>query len=81
MPPKFNGRPFMDIDGTDVEVCSDAGEKFLFVDHRRDRNGPARIEFWECLGSPEGHLAGLYALTDAAGRGRDTTPVKRLDAD
>jgi len=67
MPPKFNGRPFMDIDGTDVELCCDGSEKFLFVDHRRDRNGPARIEFWECLGSPEDHLAGLYAVTDARG--------------
>jgi hypothetical protein len=63
--PEFSGKPFLFLDGTDVEVCGDGSEKFLFVDHRRDRSGPARIEFWECIGSTEDELAGLYAVSDA----------------
>jgi hypothetical protein len=63
--PEFSGKPFLCLDGTDVEVCGEGSEKFLFVDHRRDRRGPARIEFWESIGATEGELAGLYAVSDA----------------
>jgi hypothetical protein len=64
--PNFAAEPFLFLDGTEVELCSNGPETYLLVDHRGDERGPARIEFWECLGSPELELVGLYTVTNAS---------------
>ncbi len=64
-PPSFASKPFLMLDGTEIGLWSDGRRKYLLVDHRGTEAGAARVEFWECLSSPEGELDGLYAVANA----------------
>lgn len=68
-PPELTGRPFTLLeDGTEVQLLTEGRARYLLVDHRRDPDRPARVEFWECLAAPELDLAGLWAVCDASPR-------------
>lgn len=65
--PSVQSRPFTLLeDGTEVRLLIAGDARYLLVDHRRDPDRPAHVEFWECTATPELELAGLWAMCDAA---------------
>ncbi len=76
--PRIDGSGFMRLgDGTEVSVAGGA-EPYLFIDHRRNTDGPCRVEYWECATSPEGNIRGLVIMADAAGQVSVSSPGERF---
>ncbi|MEO8540043.1 MAG: hypothetical protein ABI577_09925 [bacterium] len=65
--PELPARPLMLLDdGTEVRVVDSGAQRYLLIDHRRDRTANPHIEFWECLNAGESEVVGLYAVADLA---------------
>ena len=54
-------------DGTEVRRTTTSPVPYLVVDHRKDDEAPARIEFWEPVRGSEAPIRGLITVCDALG--------------
>jgi len=64
--PAIPSQPFLLADGAEIRIADVDGESYLVVDYRQDPARPARIEFWRPDGAPEGRVAALVMLAEAA---------------